>query len=376
LTHPTRFLIIKIGALGDFLYAFPLIESLHTRYPQADIRWTLSPPVDVLLNNNPHLSAVGIVDQTKLFSASRKEQFLEVLRLCRVSAGSYAAVFIGQRDPRYALSLRPFVRGPIYYLVRQQPRGFIGSVLKKLGIHAVVVKPQDIHESYAFRRMVASACQEPDETQIPWRWSLDYIHSPLQGIRHPYWVFHIGGGQNAKTEFLVKTWPHWAELCQQFVRQFNKHLILVGSGAEASNVLEILNYLEQRGVNSAQLHNFVGKTSLEQLVTIVRDADGLVGPDSGPLHLADALGVPVIGLFGATSAITYGVIETKNFHILNKNLSCSPCYKEDGHFPPCPHEVQCMQDITPQEVLACIENLEKSSNNARTVITSDKDLQR
>jgi ADP-heptose:LPS heptosyltransferase len=353
-----RFLIIKIGAIGDIAFALPLPEILRKYYPQSEILWILGDPLQVLLDNNPRLSDVQTVDPIKLFSTSPKKQIFETLRLAKLCLGSYDATFVGHYDLRYALAVRPFVRGPIYYFAREQPTGLQSLYLKHLRIISVVVKPQEIHESHAFRRMAALALGEPIEAKLPWSWDLDYI-SPESPLSLPlsYWIFQVGGGSNAKTEFREKGWPHWAELCQVFLNTHKEHVVLIGSKSESHFVPEIFTRLNQNEVSTERLHNLVGKTSIKELVSVIRNANGFVGPDSGPMHLADALGIPIVGLFGATSAVSYGVINTKTFNILRHDLPCSPCYKEDGHFPKCPYEVKCMQEIIPNEVLASIDNL-------------------
>jgi ADP-heptose:LPS heptosyltransferase len=354
----TRFLVVKIGAFGDVIYALPLIEALYKFSPDAEIRWIIGQPLNTLLEGNPCLRVIETIDSAKLFSSSRKNKILETFRLSKLSAGSYEAIFIGHRDLRYALSIRPFVQGPIYILAREKPKGWRGVLLSRLGIKSVVVAPRELNESHAFRRMTAMALNEPDEKKIPWIWNLTYI-TPTSSLTFspPYWVFHIGGGLNAKTEFRVKAWPYWAELCLEFLSKNYADIVLIGSLEEASNIPAIFEHLKKRNVNMARLHNLVGKTSLREIVNTIRSASGFIGPDSGPLHLADALGIPLVGLYGATSTITYGLINSQDTHILRHELPCSPCYTENGFFPDCPYEILCMKEIKTLAVLEKIEDL-------------------
>jgi ADP-heptose:LPS heptosyltransferase len=354
------YLILKIGALGDIAFTFPLVKAIKEYNPNADICWVVGSPLNTLLEGNPLLSSIRTVNSAKLYSPSRKTQALETLHLAKLCAGSYRAILVCHRDLRYALAIRPFVHGSIYILVRKYPNNWLAALLTRLGIKLVTVKSREIHESYAFRRMVAVMLGEEAEKEILWTWDLSYITSrSFSSFPRPYWVFHVGGGLNAKTEFQVKAWPHWNELCLQFLEKNNLDIVLVGSGEEAANVPSIFEYLKPKsGMDMTRLHNLVGKTSLRELVNILRNALGFVGPDSGPLHFADAMGIPLVALFGATSVEAYGPVNTSESYVLRCNLPCSPCYKDDGFYPDCPYQTLCMHEIEAVDVLAKIELLQ------------------
>jgi ADP-heptose:LPS heptosyltransferase len=97
--------------------------------------------------------------------------------------------------------------------------------------------------------------------------------------------------------------------------------------------------------------NLTGQTSLRDLIGIFQRATFAIGPDSGPMHIAAATGIPVISLWGATSPIRsapWGSTEL----ILRGSAACSPCYVRH-----CPIGRRCMQQITPEQVLGLVRKI-------------------
>jgi len=105
---------------------------------------------------------------------------------------------------------------------------------------------------------------------------------------------------------------------------------------------------------SARIVNLVGKTTLDQLSAVIQAGSVLVTADTGAMHIASALHVPMIALFGSTSAHFTGPYGPKeNVCVLDLHLSCAPC----GTHPTCNGAFDCMRGITPEQVLASILTL-------------------
>ena len=99
--------------------------------------------------------------------------------------------------------------------------------------------------------------------------------------------------------------------------------------------------------------NLCGRTGLKELVALTEGAKVVVSGDSGPMHIAAALGKPVVALFGPTDALKtgpYGWQENKNLTVISTNVSCRPCFRKRCRDP------ICMSGITVEMVL---DNLDK-----------------
>lgn len=138
----------------------------------------------------------------------------------------------------------------------------------------------------------------------------------------------------------AKRWPvsRYGELAKILQKKFNLQLIIIGSKAEAGLANSISACLDKKCIN------LTGKTTLRMLAGVMSLADLVVSNDSGPMHLSNALGTPVVALFGPTIPSV-----TRPFHqpyrVIKKDVPCWPCsYRE------CPYEHQCMVKIKPEEV--------------------------
>ena len=101
--------------------------------------------------------------------------------------------------------------------------------------------------------------------------------------------------------------------------------------------------------------NGVGKTTLMQSAALIQRSRLFVGTDSGLMHLAFGVGTPVVALFGSGVEPKWG-LRTSSTRILNRHLPCSPCTRF-GLTPPCPIQVQCLREISAEDVFQEAEEL-------------------
>mgnify|MGYP000282917877 CR=1 FL=1 len=98
--------------------------------------------------------------------------------------------------------------------------------------------------------------------------------------------------------------------------------------------------------------NLCGKTTLKELIYVIKKLDILITPDSAPLHMGIALGIPVIGLFGPTDPFRH-IEKQENLFVIFKKLDCSFCYRHKCK------KKECMRRISPQEVFKMIKKILK-----------------
>jgi ADP-heptose:LPS heptosyltransferase len=125
--------------------------------------------------------------------------------------------------------------------------------------------------------------------------------------------------------------------------------IYIGGPSESEYVKAITEQLTDK----PQIIDLSGKTSIDELIEILRKTQLLITNDTGPMHLASCLNSSVIALFGPCSPSQYGFGE--NVHVVYKNVYCSPCVHEFAH-PPCKGNNQCMQLISVDEVYTLFAN--------------------
>jgi len=140
----------------------------------------------------------------------------------------------------------------------------------------------------------------------------------------------------------AKRWPvsKYRELAKMLQNKFDIHILIIGSKSESRLARLISSGLKKKPIDLS------GKTSLRMLSGVISTADLVVSNDTGPMHLSNALGIPVIALFGPTVPAV-----TRPFHapykVIKKKVPCWPCsYRE------CPYDHTCMLKISPEEVFS------------------------
>jgi heptosyltransferase-2 len=150
---------------------------------------------------------------------------------------------------------------------------------------------------------------------------------------------------------ITKRWPteHFTNLAKQLIsNEPNTHVILLGSKGD-----HILGEgITAQAKNISQIHNWCGKTSLDEAIALIGMSKALVSNDSGLMHIGAALKVPQVAIFGSSDPHHTPPLSSKA-KVIWLNLPCSPCHQRE-----CPlGHLKCLQDILPETVLRTIQAL-------------------
>jgi heptosyltransferase II len=143
----------------------------------------------------------------------------------------------------------------------------------------------------------------------------------------------------------AKRWPapHYAALAKEFVEKRNARVVLLGAPKDIECGLLIKQLCPR-------VENRVGQTTLEQFMAELAHSRLVVCNDSGSMHLASALGVPTVAIFGSTEPRRTGPLGPRTT-VLREHVLCSPCFRRE-----CPFDFSCMLELTVEKVLpACLE---------------------
>lgn len=165
----------------------------------------------------------------------------------------------------------------------------------------------------------------------------------------PLLAIHCGG-----RHFIRKRWPveYFAQLVRELISGLGLQVVIIG-GAEDQEIAQGLQ--ERVNVISA-----VGRLSLMETGVLLQKCQLMIGNDSGPLHLAAALDVKTIGLFGPTSPWQFYPYSGPRHRCIYKQYSCSPCYRFGGsllqYLPRCSRPY-CMEAISVTEVFQMVREM-------------------
>jgi len=154
-------------------------------------------------------------------------------------------------------------------------------------------------------------------------------------------------GIHAGAEFgPARCWlpERFAEVAAHVIEATGCQCLLFGGPGEIKAVAAIEALLRQRLPNSNQIVNVAGQTTLLELCELIQSCRVLLTNDTGPMHLAGALGTPVVVTTGSTAAQQTGPLDPRSC-VLNAGVECSPCFLRE-----CPIDFRCMNRITIEQV--------------------------
>ncbi len=347
---PRSILIVRLSAIGDVIHALPVLAELRRQLPDARIGWIVEEVSAPLLRGHPQLDKLYVIPRKPWRGSSlAKKLFPEVLPYFRSVAadgwdaaldlqgltksalaalGSRAALRVGfaGRDGREAsrlLNTRTIQPPPAAVHVVQRNL----SLLEGLGLHADLGARGVVHVDEAEREAMRAALR-----------GLGWDGEPLVGL-------------NPGAGWITKRWPprHFAELARLIHGSRGlRPLVVWGPGEET--LVEVM----MAGMDG--LRTIVApRTGLRELSALISLLDLFVGGDTGPTHLAAALGVRTLSLFGASDPQRNGPWPPlAHVTVVQRgDLVCVPCWrtrcplKGDAH-------LACLHDLQPGAVAAAI----------------------
>jgi heptosyltransferase-2 len=337
-------LVIKVAAIGDFLMATPALRALRQDPRISAVDLLAGRSIAAAVSGNPDVGKVFFLDDRRIFHGSLPAKALEVLRICRrLRRERYDVGFNFHRDWRFSIILFlagcrrriGFARGRRTFLLTDAvPVAGIKhhifhycDLLKPLGVLCMdfkMVFPLDAAQTASARAKFLAAANLDD-----------------------YIVLAPGGAANVKEEMASRRWPveGFSALAGMLLRS-GRRVVLLGSGGDA--VIADRIRAENPGVV-----DLTRGTTLAEAAALLQKARLAVCNDSGLMHLAAAVGTPVISIFGPTHPGEKKPLQAGSVAVWKgEGMECSPCY-HDGVFPACDH-LSCLRRITAQEIFELI----------------------
>lgn len=319
---PFRLLVRSPNWLGDACMAIPMVRALKQGRPQLELT------VLCAQNLAPFWQRMDGVDQVLTFE--KKDSPLRVGKKIR-QAGLFDAGILCPNSPRSVLEM---LFGHV------APRiGTKDQLLRRLLIDASPEKPplgpvRHHVESYLdLARLVGASCQNPQFFQAPKR--ANQAELTTVGI--------VAGAEYGP----AKRWPtkYYAETIDLLLERYPQiEVCLFGTPKEAAIGEEIMRRCTHADTGK-RLVNRIGATCLDGLMDELIQCRVLLSNDTGGMHLAAALGVQVVAIFGSTEPAWTRPLG-KQHRILRKHVACSPCFLRE-----CPLDLRCMHEIEPSQVI-------------------------
>jgi lipopolysaccharide heptosyltransferase II len=349
-----RILVIRLDLLGDLVNSMPAVAALHERFPTARITMLTLPRtaaiprqfafVDEVLTFDPRILRVPrnwlrpatLGHTITLALALRRAHYDLCLSLYGPVAGIWAYVSGARRRIGYAAEARPALfSDPV-------PGGRFDRLEHEVRWDLRLAAAAGASPAYR-----APALQVRPEVAARMAEKLAAL-----GVRPGDRLVGIHGGA---VNGSAKRWPatHWAALADRLIARHGVRIVLTGSANERPISEAIRTRMRESPIVLA------GETDIDELLAVLARCDLVLSGDSGPLHMAVALGRPAVAMYGPTDPLTYGPSPRTGQHVivLRRGLPCSPCYTIHATAE-CPYgQPACMIDITVGEVFEAATRL-------------------
>lgn len=351
MVDPKRILVVKLSDIGDVLTATPALRALRESFPAARLE-ALVPP-----NSAPVLAESPLVDEVIVFDKFQYDRPIDAFKPSSLAALVRLARDLRRRRYDCLVILHHLTTrwGTLKYAALT-----VTSVAKvRVGLdngrgwflthrardHGFGVR----HEVEYWLDVVGTIGAETEDTSLEMTVGQnDQI--PMTNDQHPIVAIHPGSGGYS----LARRWSAkgFARVADALIERYSAHIVLVGTPADG--VSQVASLMRSEAVN------LEGRTTLGQLAAILKRCDLFIGADSGVMHLAAAMGTPLVAIFGPSNYRAWGPWPRDGRHIiLRADLPCSPCsyvgYRV-GQREGC-QAMTCMKAITPEMVLGAAERL-------------------
>lgn len=332
-----RVLLVQLDHLGDAIISLPMLPALQARFPQARIEVLAAPWNEEVFRACPQVRRVHVSRRNR-FGSTRCWDWLR-------ETWSW-----GWRLRRRRYDLAIDVRGEFPQTVLMWLAGARRRVGWDCGGGGFLLTDRAHYvpgrAEWESRRALLALSGTPTEDFAAAR-SFDPGHEARRhvgallsktGFDHqPLVVVHPG----ARTQ--AKRWPaeSWRELLGRLIVDVDPRIILVGAAAEVDLARGVTQGLEWPGV-----HDWTGRLNLVQLAALLEQARQFIGGDSGPAHLAAAMGTPSVVLFSGTNQVSQWRPWGEHVSVLSHPVACSPCHRQR-----CPlADHPCMTNLLPRDV--------------------------
>ncbi len=329
-------LVVRTDRLGDVILTLPLLPLIHECLPGARVSMLLSRYTGEIVEGHPYAEALLWYDD----ASRRPVPFREMTR--QIRGRHFDTVIVVHPTLRLAWMMR---LAGIPARIGSGYRYYSFLFNRRVYEHRKDARRHELE--YNLQLLAQLGCSVPATLERPdygirippeaGRKILEMKRTLNVGVERPFVVVHPGSGGSARE------WPleSFARLAENLHRQKNVDIIITGSREEEEKVHELLSRLGGRAVSVA------GLLGLKELAALVQSASLFVSNSTGPLHLAVAMGTPVLGFYPQITAMSakrwgpYG--GSSKVLVPDKPIDCAECAGSGGK--PC----VCMASISIEE---------------------------
>lgn len=352
LENVKKIAVLRANALGDFIVTLPALKAIRTAYPDAEIVLLAKPwHKEFLVAGRTPVNRVIIVPVKKgIRTEPNKAEDQEEINnfLLKMQSEQFDVVFNFQGN---GVSANPFIK----QFAAKVTAGLTSAESEKLDFSLDYYYYQSEVVRYLEVAQLIGAAVQDFEPEIKVLESDEQeVNKFLRALSKPMIVLHVVAAD------IRRMWPieNYIKLAEE-LNQKDFEIVFTGSDEDRIAVGEIINKMNFAPINAC------GNFSLGGLAALLSHAALMIAADTGPLHLARAVGVLTIGFYWAPNLINWGPITRRSHRpLISWRMACPLCgivpndpYPFEPHTDVCDHKVSFVQDITAEQVLKEVDAL-------------------
>ncbi len=328
---PKKILIIKPSSLGDIIHSLPFLNAIKAHFESSEIHWVIAKGLENLLETHPMIRKLILINKDDWKNLRNvKNTFAEL---------SMLYTELGNESYDIVIDLQGLLRSGFLTFATGAPLriGFSEAREGSIFFYTHKIKGgKEIHAVDRYLKIASAIGCNVEEVIFP----MPLIHETesIRGLKtliKEYAV--IVPGARWKT----KQW--FPERFAQLISLLNIKSIIIGSKYDEMISDFIISHSDGKAISIA------GKTTLNELIHLIRGAKMVITNDSGPMHIAAACGIPIIAIFGPTNPTRTGPYGG-NHIIIKSDIPCSPCYKKKCK------SMKCLDSISVEHIYQTMKN--------------------
>jgi heptosyltransferase-1 len=323
--NPKKILIIKPSSLGDVVHSLPFLNAVKTRFSDAEIHWLIAKGLERLLERHPMISKLWIIN---------KDAWKNIVNI-RVTINELKVLLkqIKMEDFDIVIDLQGLLRSGIITAATRAPVriGFTEAREGSRLFYTHKVKGgRIIHAVDRYLKIAGFLGCDINDICFPLPLSFNSALSTQNLALSKEYAVIVPGAR-----WKTKMWP--LEKYGKLSAMLPLNNVIIGSKRDVDIADKIVALSKGKAISLA------GKTDLKELIEVMRGAKFVVSNDSGPMHIAAALGIPVFGIFGPTDPLRTGPYG-EGHTLIKEKISCAPCFKKTCD------DLKCMNRLSVEKV--------------------------
>ena len=355
--QPKRMLVIRLDLIGDLVLSLTAVRALKRTYPNAEIDLLALPSSAKVALSDPDLSQIIAYDPNiwrrpkALVQPKDWREAMAVIQRLRARHYDIAISVFG--DWAAILAVLSGARRRVGFGREGYP-GFMTDNVP--GRHWDSRDHQHEVDYCLALAHEAGATITPDD-RVPQLYVDELARKEVEELllnegihpNTPLIVCHVSSNNGQSKRWPI---PYWATLIDRLLRENVAQVVFSGAPDDLPLIESVTQRMHEHTEHTAI--NLAGKTSLTQLAALTQRADLLITGDSGPMHIAAAVGTPLIAIHGPTDPALSGPV-SPHATILRSDIWCSPCYKAKDTADCRFFTTQCMKNITSNQVFDVVQ---------------------